>query len=117
MTRALKVLAWSILVAIALATMSPIDLRPRLPIDVDLERALAFCAAGLAFALAYPKQIWFAAAITMAGVLGLEFLQAIRPDRHGELHDAIVKIVGASTGLGLGWLGAQLLHRRSASRG
>ena len=113
MTQAFRILAWIVLSAIAVATLSPIGLRPRLPVAVDLERAVAFFATGYLFALAYPKQIWLAVAVVMASVCGFELLQHIRPDRHGQLHDAIVKAAGASIGLGFGWLSANVLRPRN----
>ena len=102
-TSALRILAWLVLLFIAAATLSPIGLRPRLPMGVDLERALAFCVAGVLFALAYPRHIWLAGAVVTLSVFGLEALQMLRPDRHGEFHDALIKAVGAVVGLGLGW--------------
>ena len=84
-------------------------------LPVDVERAAAFLAAGLLFALAYPRHIWFAAALLLVGAIGLEWLQNLRPDRHGRETDAMAKLAGASIGLGVGWLAAQLfLQRRSA---
>lgn len=106
-TTIFKILAWSALLAIAAATLSPIELRPRLAMAVDLERLAAFALVGLLFALAYPRRIWIAVAIVAIGVLGLEWLQHIRPDRHGRAEDALVKAVGALAGLGTGWVVAQ----------
>jgi len=115
MTRTLQILAWLILIGIAAATLSPISIRPSLPVDVDLERGLAFCLAGFSFALAYPKKIWLAAVITITGIIGLEALQELRPDRHGRVDDALIKVVGGSVGLGGGWMSAKLLGRRIKS--
>ena len=100
----LLTLAWAALAAIAFVTLSPIGIRPRIPMPVDLERALAFCVTGLLFALAYPRHIGWAAAIVLLGVFGLELLQELRPDRHAQFADAVVKAAGASLGLILGWL-------------
>jgi hypothetical protein len=109
---ALRILAWSLLLLIAAVTLSPIGLRPGLPLDVDLERALAFLALGFAFALAYPRKLWAAAAIVLLGAFGLELLQFLRPDRHGRAPDALVKAGAACIGLGLGWLAFKLATRR-----
>lgn len=112
-TTIFKVLAWSALLAIAAATLSPIGLRPRLDVPVDLERMAAFALVGLLFALAYPRKIWMAAAIVAIGVVGLEWLQHIRPDRHGRAADALVKAAGAFAGLGMGWVIDWFTPRRS----
>jgi VanZ family protein len=109
MTRTLfKVLAWAALIAITAATLSPIGLRPRLPVPVDLERSAAFLSLGLLFALAYPRRIWLALAIVLIGAFGLEWLQELRPDRHGRFDDALIKSLGAMIGLGAGWITVKL---------
>jgi VanZ family protein len=114
-TTIFKILAWSALLAVAAATLSPIEVRPRLAVPVDLERLAAFALVGLLFALAYPRRIWIAVAIVAIGVFGLEWLQHIRPDRHGRAEDALVKAAGALAGLGTGWVMIQFkLWRRRA---
>ena len=110
-TTVLRIAAWLLFAAIAIATLGPIGLRPRTDFPVDLERLLAYLAMGTAFALAYPRHIWWAVALVIVGAIGLELLQ-LRPDRHGRQMDAVVKIAGAILGLGLGWLTAQLVARR-----
>jgi hypothetical protein len=112
--RTFQFIAWLSLLAIAVFTLSPLGLRPRLPMDPDLERALAFGLAGYLFAFAYPKNLSLAVALVMIGVFGLEALQELRPDRHAHLHDALIKAAGASVGLGLGWLTAQLFRTAPA---
>lgn len=109
----LQLIAWLLLLAITAVTISPIGLRPSLPVDVDLERALAFAMLGLVFALAYPDKLWAAVLIVLAGALGLEILQHLRPDRHGRIADALVKAGAACVGLGLGWLTCKVAERRS----
>ena len=92
MTRTiLQALAWLALIGIAIATLSPIGLRPRLSmLPVVIERSAAFVVVGLLFALAYPRKIWLALLIVIIGVFGLEWLQELRPDRHGRFADAMV---------------------------
>lgn len=108
----MRVLAWSILLAIVLSTLSPLGLRPRIDIPVDLERAGAFGLLGMAFALAYPRHIWWAVALVLCGAVALEILQTLRPDRHGREADATVKLAGATIGLTIGWLVTQRPVRR-----
>lgn len=98
------ILAWSALVAIAFVTLAPSGLRPRIDLPINLERALPFIVAGGLFAFAYPKKIWWAAAIVVFGVFGLELLQGLQPGRHPRLSDAVAKSAGAFLGLALGWL-------------
>lgn len=100
----LRIMAWAILLAIAIATLSPLDLRPRTSFPVSAERAGAFAVAGLLFALAYPRRLRWAAAVLLVGLGGLEVLQQVGIDRHGRFDDALVKAMGAFLGLGAGWL-------------
>ncbi|WEK03703.1 MAG: VanZ family protein [Candidatus Devosia phytovorans] len=103
------ILAWLGLLAIAVMTLSPIGLRPHMPVSVNAERAMAFMVVGFLFAVAYPRHIWFAALIVLTGAFGLEILQELRPDRHGRFRDAMWKSVGASIGLCLGWFAVTVL--------
>jgi len=105
-----RLFAWLALAALAFVTLSPIGLRPHSPWPVDVERAGAFLVAGLLFALAYPRHIWLAAGLVLFTIFGLEALQHIRPDRHGQWHDALIKSAGATLGLAAGWL-AKSRHR------
>lgn len=112
-TTMIRIAAWLTFLFIAFATLSPIGLRPLSSLPVDIERALAFSLVGFLFAIAYPRQIWLAAGIIIIGVVGLELLQNLRPDRHGRNADAVVKLAGGAIGLGFGWLAAQVMRRFS----
>ncbi|MCW5722504.1 MAG: VanZ family protein [Devosia sp.] len=104
--------AWLVLGFIAFATLSPIGWRPQSLLPVDLERAAAFALAGLLFGLAYPRHVLWAGLVLALGIVGLELLQTLRPDRHGRELDVLVKFGGAVLGLGLGWLAARRLPQR-----
>lgn len=106
----LRLVAWLLVATIVVVTLGPIEDRPRTFLPVDAERALAYFAIGLAFALAYPRHIWWAVAFVVVGAIGLEWLQNLRPYRHGREADALVKVAGAVIGLGVGWLIAQLAY-------
>jgi hypothetical protein len=92
------VVAWSMLVFIAYATLSPIGLRPHLG-NVSLERFGAFAAFGLLFGLAYPRHFWLVLVMVLGSAVMLELLQVITPDRHGMLPDAEVKVIGGLSGV------------------
>ncbi|MBB3543550.1 MULTISPECIES: VanZ family protein [unclassified Rhizobium] len=97
-------IAWLLLVAIIFVTLSPIALRPHTVTSVNLDRALAYSLVGFMFAIAYPRQ-WIAVAfLLVAGALAIEYLQYLSPTRHARLHDAAVKILGASVGVSIGCL-------------
>ncbi len=106
-----RIAAWMLLAFIVVATLSPTGLRPHADLPVNLERAAAFAAVGLLFALAYPRQMLWAAALLVLAALCLELLQNLRPDRHGRELDALAKVAGAVIGLGMGATVSLLLRR------
>ncbi|MET3925048.1 hypothetical protein [Devosia sp. 2618] len=112
----IRMAAWLALLFIAFATLSPIGLRPRSLMPVDLERAMAFLLVGALFAAAYPRHIWWTAIALAITIFGLEWLQNLRPDRHARDADAIFKLIGAGAGLCLGWVMAKLAGLTQPSR-
>lgn len=99
-----QILAWAVLLGIAAATLSPIGLRPHLPVGVNLERSLAFLLLGALFAVAYPKRIGLVLVLVFIAAFGLEYLQQLRPDRHARLADACYKALGGCLGVGLAYV-------------
>lgn len=100
----LRVFAWLLLAGLVFVTLSPIDLRPVTPLPVQLERSLAVAAIGFVFAIAYPRHVWFVAALVLGATVILEALQLVTPSRHGRAADLIVKLAGGTLGLFVGWL-------------
>jgi VanZ family protein len=94
--------AWTCLVFIAYATLSPISDRPTLPTSVGFERLAAFAVLGVLFCLAYPRQFVLVCFVVLASALLLEFAQQLTPDRHGRIQDAVVKLAGGVLGIGIG---------------
>jgi VanZ family protein len=105
------VTAWSTLIFIAYATLSPIGLRPHLG-NVGVERFGAFAAFGLLFGLAYPRHFWLVLAMVLGSAGLLELLQRITPDRHGMLPDAEVKLIGGMAGVALSFALNHVRRRR-----
>lgn len=100
---AIRILAWLILLAIFLATISPIAERPHLASGPSFDRIVAFVALGILFCLGYRR--WpFALAIVLVAALGFEAIQLLTPDRHARLDDALVKAAGGIIGVGIGLL-------------
>ena len=110
--KTLRIAAWLVLTFIAFATLSPIGWRPHSLLPVNLERAAAFVLAGLLFGLAYPRHVLLAGVVLAIGIIGLEVLQTLQPDRHGRELDALIKLAGATLGLVLGWFTARRLPLR-----
>lgn len=100
----LRILAWLLLIALAIVTVGPIEFRPISPLPVQIERATALAIIGFVFALAYPRHILFVGLLLFAATASFEALQVLEPSRHGRVVDLAVKLVGAAFGLGLGWL-------------
>lgn len=99
----MMVIAWTALVLIAIATLSPIDVRPELG-GAMMERFGAFALTGLLFGLAYPRRLPAVAVIVLGAAFLLETLQLLTPDRHGQVADALVKFSGGAIGIGISWV-------------
>lgn len=102
--RLLKILAWLLLVALAIVTVGPIGWRPVTHFSPQLERAVALMLVGFVFALAYPRRILWVALLLFTSTALFEALQGLEPSRHGRVADELVKLIGAAVGLFLGWL-------------
>jgi VanZ family protein len=90
--------AWLLVLAIAVFTLAPIELRPVTGAPVSLERFAAFAAIGAAFCLGYPKHR-LSILVLLVGIVGLlEVAQNFVPGRHGRLPDSMVKASGALLG-------------------
>ncbi len=92
------VLAWTFLVYIAFATLSPISERPHVG-GIHFEHVVAFAVLGMLFLLAYPRRAILVCVIVLGSAVLLEVLQLLTADRHGRLTDAIEKIGGGAVGI------------------
>ena len=91
--------AWLLVLAIAVFTLSPIWLRPITGTPANLERFVAFAVVGACFGLGYPKHR-LAIFLVVIGIVGmLEVAQHLVPSRHGRIPDGFVKAAGALLGL------------------
>jgi VanZ family protein len=92
------VTGWLTFVFIVLATLSPIQYRPVFA-GPQLEHFAAFAVLGTAFGLAYPNRSLLVVAFVLGSAVGLEALQLLTPDRHGQVIDAVMKILGGIFGI------------------
>lgn len=103
------VTGWLALAFLVYATLSPINLRPVVA-EPQLEHFTAFALTGFAFSLAYPRRLLIVVAIVVGSAFGLEALQLVTPDRHGNIIDALVKATGSACGIGAGQLVSLILQ-------
>ncbi|AWM85694.1 VanZ family protein [Microvirga sp. 17 mud 1-3] len=87
----LRLLAWSLIVAVSIFTLAPIAWRPVTGAPASLERLAAFAAIGGIFYFAYPRQ-WLPVLLFLIALTGLlEAMQNLIPSRHGHILDFAVK--------------------------
>lgn len=105
-------IGWSTLLFIAFATLAPIGDRPHIgAMSADMERFAAFLLLAGALAFAYPRRPWVVLIAVVALVIGLEVGQTFEPSRHGQPHDAVVKLLGALAGMTLAIIADKLVNR------
>lgn len=110
--RTLKIVAWVLLIVLAVVTIGPISWRPVTPLPTQVERMLGLAVVGFVFGLAYPRRLLWVIALLFVSTAVFEALQLVEPSRHGRFVDLLVKLGGAAMGVGL----ARLAIRRPTSR-
>lgn len=108
-------LAWLLVLAVAVFTLAPIDLRPVTAAPANWERFAAFTAIGALFCLGYPQHRWRMVGLVIALAALLEVLQQVSPSRHARLPDGLVKAAGALLGGGLAVAAERIFGRLRAS--
>jgi hypothetical protein len=106
--------AWAALALIVFVTVSPIEMRPVVTADPNLERFGAFALAGLLFGLAYPRRLIADASLVVVAAGVLEAFQLMTPDRHGHMADAFVKAAGGAFGVAMALIILVVLERGNA---
>jgi hypothetical protein len=96
---AMRLIAWGLLIYIAFVTLSPIQYRPVLTSDPQIERFGAFLVTSAAFAYAYPKGRGVVLVALVLAVIALEAGQLLVPGRHGQVLDAAAKALGVLVGV------------------
>lgn len=109
--RFLRVLPWLTLAVIVFATLSSLEMRPRIGGAVHLERFGAFWLLGFLFAAGYSRRIVTVLVLVVAVAVGLELFQLLSPGRHARLSDMLVKVAGGAGGVATCWLASRLLPR------
>ena len=107
-------LAGLALAAIAFVTLCPMPLRPRWFANPDAERFVAFAGLGFAAKLAFPRKHAWTMLVLVLIAVGLEAAQHLAPGRDAHMRDALVKAIGATTGVQFGL--ASLIARRAVAK-
>jgi hypothetical protein len=108
----LAIAAWTALALIVFLTLSPLDMRPVVTADPNIERFVAFALAGLLFGLAYPRRLVVDASFVMIVAGVLEALQLMTRDRHGHIADSLVKAAGGAFGVAMALVILVIAKRR-----
>jgi hypothetical protein len=106
--------AWIALALIVFLTVSPLDMRPVVTADPNIERFAAFALVGLLFGLAYPRRLVIDASLVMIAAGVLEAFQLMTRDRHGHIADAFIKAAGGAFGVAMALMILIMLDRRKA---
>ena len=114
MHKLLAIAAWTAFTLIVFLTIAPLDMRPVVTADPNIERFVAFALVGLLFGLAYPRRLLADASLVMIAAGVLETFQLITRDRHGHIADAFVKAAGGAFGVAMALMILIMLERRKA---
>lgn len=111
MINLIRLIVWFIFIAIVMATIGPIELRPQTGGAPSVQQFSAFLIFSPTFAAAYPKHVWLELAFVLVAILVLEFLQNIVPGRHSRIADTQFKAAGTLLGFGINVLLKRGLRR------
>jgi VanZ family protein len=116
--------AWAALAVVGYATLSPVrvvyrvyetlapsGIQPGIETYVHIEHLGAFLMIGILFGWAYPRHTVLVVVFVVGMAAAFEVLQALTPDRHGRLPDAIEKMAGAAVGVLLARLSSSAVAR------
>jgi hypothetical protein len=106
--------AWIAFALIVFLTISPLDMRPVVTANPDIERFAAFALVGLLFGLAYPRRLVVDASFVIVAAGLLETFQLMIRDRHGHMADALVKAGGGAFGVAMALMILIVADRRKA---
>ncbi len=97
--RYVAVCAGGVVAIIVFATISPLNDRPHLTQNADIERFAAYGLAGLLLGVSYPRRFLWTVLFLVSLAFILEGLQLLTPDRHAHVSDMSVKAVGGLAGV------------------
>jgi VanZ family protein len=101
MTIFLRLIAWTLAVAVTFVTLGPAQFRPHAHLGQNGEHALAFILLGLSFGLAYRQKRVLVGLVAVVMTGAIEILQFWAPGRHARLSDFFVDALAACAGLAM----------------
>ena len=99
MTRAFRVAAWLMALAIVVVSVVPPSSRPVISTSHDLEHFLIFLAAGGSFGMGYPAKFWTLISSLAIFTAAVEVVQLWVPGRHARVSDFVVDAAAACIGV------------------
>ena len=116
MTQFFRLAALLAIAGVIYLTLGPVTIRSMSPFPALWDRSVAFVVIGVLLALAFPRHRGLVLVAVIVLAVGLELAQHLRPDRHGRIADAAIKVVGALLGVMLAVIGGKLLRNNPAGR-
>ena len=113
MTNLFRIAALLAIVGVIYLTLGPVSVRSLSPFPPLWDRSIAFLIIGILLTLSFPRHRILVLLTLVVLVVGLELAQHLRPDRHGQAGDAVVKLLGAVAGLAMAGLSGVWSHRVS----
>jgi VanZ family protein len=110
MRKLYQIVAWGLLVAIAVLSFGPPNSRPETGAPHSFEHLALFVPTGLAFALGYSPRYVPQLFGLVAYAAVVELVQIWIPGRHARLSDLIINALGLCIGVGLGILSQRIAH-------
>lgn len=95
----MRVVAWSLLLAVTALTFVPAMLRPVTGLGHAVEHFTIFLLMGVAFGLGYRRYVYAIGLALVVCAGALEVLQILIPGRHARLSDFVVDALGACIGI------------------
>ena len=96
--RIFQVVAWLLVVAVAVFTLGPVEWRPSTGLPSHLERFVGIALITGAFCLGYPHYRLGLLVLVIGGIGLLEVAQDLIPGRHGKRVELAIKVAGALIG-------------------
>ena len=107
-TMLVRVVAWSLLIAIIVMTVVPAPLRVVSGASHNVEHALVFLVTGIVFGLGYELRMTIICGAAIVFCAALELLQLAVPGRDARLSDFLIDAGAVCFGIAIAWFARRL---------